>query len=81
MSTEKYVFDKIGNVINVDDWIVYGRSQGDNIYFGTVTEVLPTAGGIKVRNQDTGRVSVNTRLGNEVLVVTFLKEMFPEFFI
>ena len=81
MSTEKYVFDKIGNVINVDDWVVYGRSQGDNIHFGTVTEVLPAHDGIKVRNQDTGRVSVNARFGKEVLVVTFLKEMFPEFFI
>lgn len=77
----KYVTDKIGNLIEVDDLVIYGRSSGDNIHHGTVSEVFPESNTIKVRNADTGRNSVNRRSGEKVLVITFLKETNPEYFL
>lgn len=79
--SKEHVFDKIGQAISTEDKIVYGRSTGDDIHFGTVVEVYPDRKAIKVRNDVTKRVSVNFRAGNEVLVVTYLKDIMPEYFI
>jgi len=71
--------DKIGNLIEVDDWVVYARSKGDSIHFGHVTNVVGDS--VRVRCDDTGRVSVNARHGSEILVISMLKESHPELFI
>jgi hypothetical protein len=74
------VTDKIGNVLEVGDKVVYGRSSGDDVHFGTVSEVFEN-NTIKVKNDKTNRNSVNHRAGVEVLNVSHLTDMFPEYFI
>ena len=77
----KVVTDRIGQIIEQGAWIVYGRSQGDDIHFGHVAATYPETNEIKVTNDKTGRASVNKRRGVEVLVISYLKDLFPEHFI
>lgn len=77
----KYVYDKIGNAISVGDLVVYAKSKGDEIQFGTIDEIFLERKQVTVRNTQTKRVSVNARYGSELLVIEFLKETNPEFFI
>ena len=78
---EKMVTDKIGNTLEVGDMVVYGRSSGNDVHFGTVSAAFPENNTIKVKNNKTKRNSVNTRGGGEVLNVSHLTDMFPEYFI
>ena len=79
--SKKMVTDKIGNTLEVGDIVAYGRSKGDEIHFGTVSAVNVGRNTITVKNEKTGRNSVNSRAGDGVLNVSHLTEMFPEYFI
>lgn len=71
--------DKIGAIINVGDTVIYARSQGDNLHFGTVSKI--NGDRATIRNKETGRDSVNTRGGYELLNVELIKKAYPEYFI
>jgi len=78
--SEEATVDQFGQIIEVGDLVVYGRSTGDGIHHGIVDSIKKPCY-ISIRNNTTNRLSVNARASNKVLNVTFMHESMPELFI
>lgn len=76
----KIMRDKIGAPLDIGDVVIYARSQGDQLHFGTI-EAFTKTDFVKIRNNKTGRVSVNARYSGDILNIETLKESNPEYFI
>lgn len=72
--------DMIGNMLSVGDQVVYAKSSDDKVHFGEVAEIV-NEHAIKIRRKSTGRISVNPRLGKDVLNINHLPMTFPEFMV
>jgi len=85
MSTKFY--DKIGNEINVGDFVLYtvGTQQCTELYFGVVehieTEKSQWKNGAMVRPYPDGRLLTNPRKDKSILVINGFKEQNAEYFI
>ena len=72
--------DQFGNPLRIGDPIIYVRKGNYDFHHGAVASLLP-GNYITVRNNDTGRVSVNSRNGKDVINVKPLLDSHPEYFV
>ena len=72
--------DQFGNPLRIGDPIIYVRKGNYDFHHGTVAGLL-SGNYITVRNNDTGRVSVNSRNGKDVINVKPLLDSHPEYFV
>lgn len=72
--------DQFGNPLRIGDPIIYVRKGSYDFHHGTVDQLLDR-NYIIVRNNKTGRVSVNSRKGKDVINVKPLLDSNPEYFV
>ena len=72
--------DQFGNPLRIGDPIIYVRKGSYDFHHGTVADLVSN-NAITVRNNDTGRVSVNPRNGKDVINVKPLLDSNPEYFV
>lgn len=72
--------DQFGNPLRIGDPIIYVRKGNYDFHHGAVDNLL-SGNYITVRNNDTGRVSVNSRNGKDVINVKPLLDSHPEYFV
>lgn len=73
--------DIIGTPLEVGDMVVYStKTEDDDLNLGTVETVL---GGnrFKVRSTKSGRLLPSSRVGERLVNITALKDVYPESFI
>lgn len=72
--------DQFGNPLRIGDPIIYVRKDNYDFHHGDVANLL-SGNYITVRNNDTGRVSVNSRNGKDVINVKPLLDSHQEYFV